>query len=173
MKLLDRDFFAGELTRQIYFSKVLLFKFQTTSFFLSVFLRRQLRMHTALNLIKAPLKKCQTGILKYSACILKERNQNGYLLVEWQAEAQQYEQKRHGGHKLKQFFIKKSLEKGLPPFQLYGVALLNLRQLIAHTCRTGHQICKMHAQYERSFSEMISRRAHQRRVNSMCGRVEG
>ena len=111
---------------------VLLFKFQTTSFFLSVFLRRQLRMHTALNLIKAPLKKCQTGILKYSACILKERNQNGYLLVEWQAGAQQYEQKIHGGHKLKQFFIKKSLEKGLPPFWLYGVALLHLDSL-SHT----------------------------------------
>ena len=89
-------------------------------------------MHTALNLIKVPLKKCQTGILKYSACILKERNQNGYLLVEWQAGAQQYEQKIHRGHKLKQFFIKKSLEKGLPPFWLYGVALLHLDSL-SHT----------------------------------------
>ena len=134
MKVLDQDFFAGELTRQICFSKVRPFVQIPNDFifFLSVFLRRQLRMHTALNLIKAPLKKCQTGILKYSACILKERNQNGYLLVEWQAGAQQYEQKIHGGHKLKQFFINKSLEKGLPPFWLYGVALLHLDSL-SHT----------------------------------------
>ena len=36
------------------------------------------------------------------------------------------------GFNVKQFFIKKSLEKGLPPFWSYGVALLHLDSL-SHT----------------------------------------
>ena len=117
-------------------------------------------MHTALNLIKAPLKKCQTGILKYSACILKERNQNGYLLVEWQAGAQQYEQKNTWGPQIEAIFYQEVIREGTATVLVVRCCFASLRQLIAHVCRTGHQICKMPAQHERSFGEMLSKRAH-------------
>ena len=134
-----------------------MFKFQTTSFFLSVFFRRQLRMQTALNLIKAPLKKCQTRSLKYSASCKNARNQKraGSNTIPSAKKLKIIHRPQ-----IEAIFYQEVIREGTATVLVVRCCFASLRQLIAHVCRTGHQICKMPAQHERSFGEMLSKRAH-------------
>ena len=73
------------------------------------------------------------------------------------------------GPQIEAIFYQEVIREGTATVLVVRCCFASLRQLIAHVCRTGHQICKMPAHDERSFGTMISKRAHKRRVSWKSG----